>query len=153
MQIAIINGPNLNLTGKRTPEIYGRTSMEQVMLGLQRQWQDIRFRYFQSNHEGALIDELQALALSEEPWDGIILNGGGYSHTSVALRDAVEFAAEQGIPVVEVHLSDIRSREPFRQTSLLTGVCAHTIIGEGTDGYRQAVAWILLQHSEKEKQQ
>ena len=151
MRIAIINGPNLNLTGKRTPEIYGHTSMEQVMLGLQRQWQDIRFRYFQSNHEGALIDELQALALSDEPWDGIILNGGGYSHTSVALRDAVEFAAEQGIPVVEVHLSDIRSREPFRRTSLLTCVCAHTIIGEGTDGYRQAVAWILLRHSEKEK--
>lgn len=143
MKIAIVNGPNLNLVGKRSPQIYGTTSMEQVLVSLQTQWQDIRFRYFQSNHEGALIDEIQALALAEEPVDGIILNAGGYTHTSIALRDAVDFAAEKGIQVVEVHISDIYSREPFRHNSLLTDVCAHSIIGQGTDGYRQGVAWIL----------
>ena len=143
MKIAIVNGPNLNLVGKRSPQIYGTTSMEQVLVSLQTQWQDIRFRYFQSNHEGALIDEIQALALAEEPVDGIILNAGGYTHPSSALRDAVDFAAEKGIQVVEVHISDIYSREPFRHNSLLTDVCAHSIIGQGTDGYRQGVAWIL----------
>jgi len=102
--------------------------------------------YKQSNHEGDLIDWIQDAA---EPLQdgslnlqvtGIVLNAGGYSHTSVALRDAVE---ECGVPVVEVHISDITKREPFRQTSLLTGVCAHSIIGHGTNGYQEAVEWIL----------
>lgn len=91
--------------------------------------------YFQSNHEGDLIDQIQAFE-----GDGIVLNAGGYTHTSVALRDAVE---ECEVPVVEVHISDISKREPFRQISLLTDVCAHSIIGHGTDGYEQAVEWIL----------
>ena len=143
MKVAIVNGPNLNLVGKRSPEIYGTMSMEQVILSLQQQWPEVRFRYFQSNHEGAIVDELQALALDENPVDGIVLNAGGYTHTSVAIRDAVDFCMERGIKVVEVHISDISKREPFRHTSLLTDVCAHCIIGQGTDGYRQAVEYIL----------
>ena len=99
--------------------------------------------YHQSNHEGDLIDWIQEpSAVSLQPSDvaGIVLNAGGYSHTSVALRDAVE---ESEVPVVEVHISDISKREPFRRNSLLTDVCAHSIIGKGTDGYLQAVEWIM----------
>lgn len=91
--------------------------------------------YVQSNHEGDLIDQIQTFE-----GDGIVLNAGGYTHTSVALRDAVE---DCEIPVVEVHISDIAKREPFRRTSLLTDVCAYSIIGHGTDGYAEAVKWIL----------
>ena len=98
-------------------------------------WPDVFFTYFQSNHEGDLIDQLQAFE-----GDGIVLNAGGYSHTSVALRDAVE---ECEVPVVEVHISDISKREPFRQVSLLTDVCAHSIIGKGTKGYEEAVQYLL----------
>ena len=98
--------------------------------------------YCQSNHEGDLIDWIQRAVTGEgdEPINGIVLNAGGYSHTSVALRDAVE---ESEVPVVEVHISDITKREPFRRNSLLTDVCAHSIIGKGTDGYLQAVEWII----------
>lgn len=98
--------------------------------------------YYQSNHEGDLIDWIQRAVTGEgdEPIKGIVLNAGGYSHTSVALRDAVE---ESEVPVVEVHISDITKREPFRRNSLLTDVCAHSIIGKGTDGYLQAVEWIM----------
>lgn len=143
MKIAIVNGPNLNLTGKRLREVYGTTSMEQVMTNIQREWGNVRFRYFQSNHEGDLIDEIQTLALSEDKWDGIVLNAGGYTHTSVALRDAVSFAIEQQVPVIEVHISDITQREAFRRVSLLSDVVTHSIIGHGIDGYREAVAYFL----------
>ena len=98
-------------------------------------WPELYLSYYQSNHEGDLIDQIQAFE-----GDGIVLNAGGYSHTSVALRDAVE---ECEVPVVEVHISDISKREPFRQVSLLTDVCAHSIIGKGTDGYLKAVEWLL----------
>ncbi len=131
----ILNGPNLNRLGMRKPEIYGTRTMAQILLDIQRQWPEVFFTYVQSNHEGDLIDQIQAF-----DGDGIILNAGGYTHTSVALRDAVE---ESEVPVVEVHISDISQREPFRQHSLLTDVCAHSIIGQGTDGYAQAVKWIL----------
>ena len=135
MRILILNGPNLNRLGLRKPEIYGSKTMAQILLDIQRIWPEVRFTYFQSNHEGDLIDQIQAFE-----GDGIVLNAGGYSHTSVALRDAVE---ECEIPVVEVHISDITQREPFRQTSLLTDVSAHSIIGHGTDGYTEAVKWII----------
>ena len=135
MKILILNGPNLNRLGMRKPEIYGTRTMAQILLEIQRQWPEVFFTYAQSNHEGDLIDQIQAF-----DGDGIILNAGGYTHTSVALRDAVE---ESEVPVVEVHISDISQREPFRQHSLLTDVCAHSIIGQGTDGYAQAVKWIL----------
>ncbi len=135
VHILIINGPNLNRLGMRKPEIYGSKTMAQILLEIQRALPEVRLTYFQSNHEGDLIDQIQAFE-----GDGIVLNAGGYSHTSVALRDAVE---ESEVPVVEVHISDIKAREPFRQVSLLTDVCAHSIIGKGTGGYVEAVEWIL----------
>ena len=135
MKILILNGPNLNRLGLRKPEIYGSKTMAQVLLDIQRTWPEVHLTYFQSNHEGDLIDQIQAFE-----GDGIVLNAGGYSHTSVALRDAVE---ECEIPVVEVHISDIKAREPFRRTSLLTDVCAYSIIGHGTKGYQEAVKWII----------
>ena len=117
------------------------------MLDIQRRYPDICFTYYQSNHEGDLIDRLQEplehLVRETEPITGIVLNAGGYTHTSVALRDAVALCP---VPVVEVHISDIMQREPFRRVSLLTDVCAHTIIGHGTNGYQEAVQWLLENH-------
>ena len=143
MRIVIINGPNLNLLGKREPGIYGTRSMEQVLLDIQRKHMDVHFTYLQSNHEGDLIDWMQEVGIAhglETEVRGIVLNAGGYTHTSVALRDAVACCE---VPVVEVHISDITKREEFRRISLLTDVCAHSIIGHGTDGYQEAVDWIL----------
>ena len=150
MKILSLNGPNLNRLGLRKPELYGTKTMAQILLEIQQNWSEVHFVYKQSNHEGDLIDWIQdAAAVSIQPSDisGIVLNAGGYSHTSVALRDAVE---ECGVPVVEVHISDITKREPFRQTSLLTSVCAHSIIGHGTNGYQEAVEWILT-HKTQDK--
>ena len=135
MKILILNGPNLNRLGMRKPEIYGTQTMAQILLAIQRQWPEVFFTYVQSNHEGDLIDAIQ-----DFDGDGIILNAGGYTHTSIALRDAVE---DCEVPVVEVHISDIRQREPFRQQSLLTDVCAHSIIGHGTKGYEEAIEYLL----------
>jgi len=153
LKILILNGPNLNRLGLRAPDIYGTRTMAQILLDIQRRWRDTHFLYRQSNHEGDLIDWIQeaneALTglttndqrlTTNDQYIGIVLNAGGYTHTSVALRDAVE---DSRIPVVEVHISDITKREPFRQQSLLTDVCAHTIIGKGTDGYSEAVEWLL----------
>ena len=134
--ILILNGPNLNRLGLRKPEIYGSKTMAQILLEIQRTLPDVHLIYKQSNHEGDLIDWIQE---ANGEYSGIVLNAGGYSHTSVALRDAVE---ESEVPVVEVHISDITKREPFRQTSLLTDVCAHSIIGHGTEGYEEAIRWI-----------
>ena len=161
MKIVIINGPNLNLLGRREVGIYGTKSMEQVMLDIQRAYPDVYFEYRQSNHEGDLIDWLQGCGLVSledargasyrlevkggEAVSGVVLNAGGYTHTSVALRDAVACAE---VPVVEVHISDITKREEFRRISLLTDVCAHTIMGHGTDGYKEAVEWIIKQNNE-----
>ena len=118
--------------------------MEQVMVDIQRRYPDVYFTYYQSNHEGDLIDKLQEplelQAREEEPIAGIVLNAGGYTHTSVALRDAVTLCP---VPVVEVHVTDIAHREAFRRVSLLTDVCAHSIIGHGTAGYLEAVQWLL----------
>ncbi len=135
MRILILNGPNLNRLGTRKPEIYGTQTMAQILLAIQRQWPEVFFTYVQSNHEGDLIDAIQ-----DFDGDGIILNAGGYTHTSVALRDSVE---DCEVPVVEVHISNIRQREPFRQQSLLTDVCAHSIIGHGTKGYEEAVQYLV----------
>ena len=144
MKILILNGPNLNRLGVRKPEIYGSKSMAQILLDIQHIWPEVLLEYKQSNHEGDLIDWIQEASnlspLTANRYDGIVLNAGGYSHTSVALRDAVE---ESEVPVVEVHISDITKREPFRQTSLLTDVCAHSIIGKGTNGYLKAMEWLL----------
>lgn len=144
MRIVILNGPNLNLLGRREPAIYGNRSMEQVLLDVQRAYPEVYLEYHQSNHEGDLIDWVQEFGLlaidKGQQIDGIVLNAGGYTHTSVALRDAV---ACSRVPVVEVHVSDIAQREDFRHISLLTDVCVCSVIGQGTDGYRQAVAWIV----------
>ena len=154
MKIAIINGPNLNLLGKRNPQVYGTTTMEQAMLDIQRRWSGTHFVYFQSNHEGDLIDRLQVtgdglqvtgdgLRDTDDEVQGVVLNAGGYAHTSVAIRDAVEYVMEQGIPVVEVHLTDIYAREDFRHIDLIKDVCAHTIFGHGIKGYEEAVEFII----------
>ena len=144
MRILIINGPNLNRLGSRAPEIYGTHTMAQILLDIQKRWPEVHFVYKQSNHEGDLIDWLQEAndqqLTTNDQYDGIVLNAGGYTHTSVAIRDAVQ---DSQVPVVEVHISDIRRREAFRQHSLLTDVCAHCIIGHGTEGYAEAVKWIL----------
>lgn len=148
MKIVIINGPNLNLLGKREPAIYGIRSMEQVLVEIQRAHMDVHFTYLQSNHEGDLIDWVQEVGqpMRQEVEGerreviGVVLNAGGYTHTSVALRDAVACA---NVPVVEVHISDISQREEFRRVSLLTDVCNHSIIGHGTKGYQEAVEWLL----------
>ena len=147
MKILIINGPNLNRLGLRKPEIYGSKTMAQILLDIQKRWPEVHFVYKQSNHEGDLIDWIQSVNgelingdASLNGVQGIVLNAGGYTHTSVALRDAVE---DSEVPVVEVHISDIAAREPFRRVSLLTDVCAHSIIGHGTDGYQEAVEWLL----------
>ena len=143
MRIVIINGPNLNLLGRREHSIYGTQSMEQVLLDIQRAYPEVYFQYHQSNHEGDLIDWIQEYGLLNirgEACNGIVLNAGGYTHTSVALRDAV--ACSQ-VPVVELHISNIAEREIFRRVSLLTDVCQHAIIGHGTNGYKEAVEWII----------
>lgn len=135
--IAIINGPNLNLVGLREPEVYGTERLDDYLQRLVAQYPDVQFTRFQSNHEGDLIDELQHMGFTA---DGIVLNAGGYTHTSIALADAV---AAITAPVVEVHISDITRREPWRRHSFLTPVCATTIMGQGLDGYRQAVDFLV----------
>ncbi|MCQ2347402.1 MAG: 3-dehydroquinate dehydratase [Paludibacteraceae bacterium] len=143
VRILILNGPNLNRLGKRNREIYGSTSMEQALVDIQRAFPDAYFEYRQSNHEGDLIDYLQQAMDDETGITGVVLNAGGLTHTSVSLRDAVEDAMNEGVRVVEVHISDIRARETFRRESLLTDVCAHSIIGHGINGYKEAIQWLI----------
>lgn len=137
MNILILNGPNLNLLGKREPEIYGTRSFEDYLEELKRLFPEDVFTYLQSNHEGDLIDAIQDYGFGRA--DGIVLNAGGYSHTSVSIRDAI---AAVTTPVVEVHITDINRREPFRRTSLLSDVAAHSISGQGLDGYKQAIEFL-----------
>ena len=132
-KIAIVNGPNLNLLGRREPDIYGSNSMESCMATLRAAFPDIEFSYHQSNVEGELVNILQSVGFES---DGVVLNAGGYTHTSVAIRDAVSAISA---PVVEVHISNIFAREEFRHTSLLSPVCRGSIIGLGLTGYRLAV--------------
>ena len=134
MKLAIINGPNLNLLGSREPSIYGAESFNDFFDRLCGQF-DAELTYFQSNIEGELINELQ-----QSGFDGFILNAGGYTHTSVALRDCI---AAISAPVVEVHISNIHARETFRHESLLAPVCVGSIVGLGIDGYSLAVRFFL----------
>lgn len=134
IKITIINGPNLNLLGKRQPEIYGSQSFEEYFSVLKNMYSsNVQLSYFQSNHEGDLIDKLQEVGFSD---DGIIINAGGYTHTSVALADCVSAITS---PVIEVHISDIKKREPFRHHSYLELVCKLSIMGKGLDGYKEAI--------------
>ena len=137
MKIQIINGPNLNLLGAREPEIYGLVSFEDYFQGLTALYPTIEFDYFQSNIEGELINKLQETGFS---YDGIILNAGAYTHTSLAIRDAVKSIST---PVIEVHLSNIHARESFRHQSMLAGVCKGIIAGFGMDSYHLAVEALL----------
>lgn len=133
MRIKIINGPNLNLLGKREPNVYGFQSFEEYFDQLKSRFSEIEFAFFQSNIEGELINELQS---SDGLFDFVILNAGGYTHTSVAIADAI--AAIES-PVIEVHISNIFAREEFRHISLIAPVCKGSISGFGLDSYRLAV--------------
>jgi len=134
MKILIINGPNLNLLGKREPDVYGDMSFEEFYETLQEAYTDYQLSYFQSNIEGEIVDKLQEA--DKKKFNGILLNAGGYTHTSVAIRDAV---AAIKTPVVEVHISNPMSREEFRHTSLITSVAKGIIAGFGLEGYALAL--------------
>ena len=136
MKIAIINGPNLNLIGKREPGIYGNESFDNYFLHLKADYPGIEFTYFQSNIEGELIDEIQRVGFS---FDGIVFNPGGYTHTSVALGDAI---AAVTTPLVEVHISNIFDREDFRKISHVSARAAGVISGLGLKGYELAVQYL-----------
>lgn len=137
MVIHIINGPNLNLVGKREPEVYGNRSLDQYLQELIEQFPQHTIDVYQSNIEGEIVDRLQQVGFDD---CGIVLNAGGYTHTSVAIADAV---AAITAPVVEVHISNIYSREPFRHKSLLSPVCKGIIAGFGLDSYRLALLSLL----------
>ncbi len=135
MKIIIINGPNLNLLGKREPEIYGNQTFEQYFEILKEKFTSVELHYFQSNHEGAIIDKIHEIGFE---FDGIIINAGGLTHTSVALADALSSVKT---PAVEVHISNIHARESFRHHSYLTSRCKGMICGLGLKGYELAVKW------------
>lgn len=137
MRIQIINGPNLNLLGKREPGVYGYLSFEEYLESLLKEFPAIEFDYYQSNIEGEIINKIHETGFSHE---GIILNPGGYTHTSVSIADAV---VSVQAPVVEVHISNIAAREEFRHTSLVGRYCSGSIIGFGLDGYRLAVEALM----------
>lgn len=136
-QILVLNGPNLNLLGKREPGIYGNDSMESVLVALQERFPDVQLDYFQSNVEGELINKLHEVGFS---YAGIVFNAGAYTHTSVALHDAIKAIST---PVVEVHISNVYQRETYRHTSLITGACVGVIGGFGMNSYRLAIEAIL----------
>ena len=133
MKIQIINGPNLNLLGVREPEVYGSLSFEDYLQELVKLYPKIEIGYFQSNVEGEIINKLHETGFS---YDGIILNAGAYTHTSIAIHDAIKSIST---PVIEVHLSNIHARESFRHQSMLAGVCKGVIAGFGMDSYRLSI--------------
>ena len=135
MKIQIINGPNLNLLGQREPGIYGDESFESYLPKLQAQFPDVEIACFQSNVEGELIDKMQQVGFFEG-YDGIVLNAGAYTHTSVALHDCIRSLK---CPVVEVHISNVHKREAFRHQSLISAACLGVICGFGLDSYRLAI--------------
>lgn len=137
MKILILNGPNLNLQGRRDTALYGTCTFDEMMDGLRARYPHIGFELRQSNHEGVLVDAVQQ---AEGRFDGVLLNAGGYTHTSVALRDAVSAVS---VPVVEVHISSILAREEFRHTSLLAPVVCGSIMGFGLGSYRLGVEALL----------
>ncbi len=134
-RITIINGPNLNLLGRRTPEIYGNQTLAELEAELRAAFPQVELQFRQSNREGEIIDWLQ----QADGQDGIVLNGGAFSHYSLAIRDAIEAIAT---PVVEVHLSNLAAREAFRQVSLFSAVCRGSIVGLGKAGYELALRYL-----------
>lgn len=137
MKIVIINGPNLNLQGVREPEVYGRQTFAEMVEGLRMDFLQVDIEYYQSNVEGELINKIQEVGFA---CDGMIVNMGGYSHTSVAIHDALKSVPAKA---VEVHLSNIFAREEYRHRSLITDVCMGMICGLGMDGYRLAVEFLI----------
>ena len=133
MKILIINGPNLNLLGKREPKIYGNVSFEDYLPKLQARFSQHEISYYQSNHEGCLIDKLQE---ADGQYDAVVMNPGGYAHTSITLADCIRAIS---IPVVEVHISDIAKREPYRRHSFTAEACVACFSGFGLEGYAKAI--------------
>lgn len=146
MNIIIINGPNLNLLGKREPGIYGNQSFEDYLETLRARYPEVNIEYYQSNVEGELIDTIQETGFIS---DGIVLNAGAYTHTSVAIADAIRAIK---CPVIEVHISNTHKREEFRHKSYLTAACLGTILGFGMDSYRLAVEALIELDKEKTKE-
>lgn len=139
IRLLVINGPNLNMLGIREPEIYGRYTLGDLEVMLRESFPLIDFTFFQSNHEGALVDEIQR---AYGVMDGIIINPAAYTHTSIAILDALKAV---GLPAVEVHLSDISARESFRRHSYISAACLATIAGRHFEGYREAAS-LLISH-------
>lgn len=142
MKLLVINGPNLNMLGIREPDIYGRRTYEDLVSMIRRHCESrgISVTFFQSNHEGALVDAVQSAYGTQ---DGIIINPAAYTHTSVALLDAVKAV---GLPTVEVHISDVDSREEFRRVSYIRAACEKTISGHGFEGYLEAADYLVSAH-------
>ena len=136
-KILIINGPNLNLLGKRQNDIYGDISFEEYLTSLREKYSILDIHYFQSNHEGAIIDKIQA---SNGEFEGIIINAGAYSHTSIAIADAIQAIS---VPVIEVHISNIYARESYRHHSHLSAYCRGVVVGLGLNGYQLAIESLL----------
>ncbi len=138
MRILVLNGPNLNLIGTREPDIYGATTLKDIQDDLRAAFPDVDLEFQQSNHEGVLIDHIQNAV--HRGVDGIVMNAGGYTHTSVALRDVISAV---GLPVIEVHLSNTFARESFRHHSYISAVCRGVIAGLGPTGYRLGVQALI----------
>lgn len=136
-KILILNGPNLNLLGKREPDIYGSQTFEEYFRTLQTAFSEVELHYFQSNHEGALIDKIHEIGFS---FDGIVINAGAYTHTSIAIADALGAITA---PAVEVHISNVHAREAFRHHSYLGSRVKGSIVGLGLKGYELAVRWFI----------
>ncbi|NDV82185.1 type II 3-dehydroquinate dehydratase [Bacteroides sp. 51] len=137
MRIQIINGPNINLLGKREPTIYGNVTFEDYLIDLRSKYPETEIDYYQSNVEGELINKIQEVGFDV---DGIVLNAGAYTHTSIALQDAIRSVTS---PVVEVHISNVHKREEFRHTSMIAAACVGVICGFGLDSYRLAVEALI----------
>ncbi len=135
-KILIINGPNLNLLGKREPEIYGNVSFEDFLIELRQKFPNIDISYYQTNHEGNIIDKLQEAA---DSFEAVVLNAAAYTHTSIAISDTLKILK---IPVVEVHISDISQREEYRKFSFVSDHAALVIMGEGLAGYTKAISYL-----------
>ncbi len=142
MKIQIINGPNINLLGKREPSVYGSRSFEDYLQELKDRYPQVEFEYFQSNVEGEMINKIHEVGFD---YDGIVLNAGAYTHTSIALQDAIRAITS---PVVEVHISNVHQREEFRHKSMISCACIGVICGFGLDSYRLAVEALLAKRED-----
>jgi len=138
MRIQIINGPNINLLGKREPSIYGAVSFEDYLLELRKKYPEVEIQYYQSNVEGEMINKIHEVGFD---FDGIILNAGAYTHTSIALQDAIRAVIS---PVIEVHISNVHARESFRHVSMISSACVGVICGFGLDSYRLALEALFV---------